>query len=86
LGNIIDVSILILGGVSKVGQVVKAMINLLLQGNFVNEVSPTIVFTISFIGKHVVLIHVSLTPCQLAQLFERLHNPKQCHSQLKVNP
>jgi hypothetical protein len=27
-----------------------------------------------------------LTPCQLAQLFERLHNPKQCHSQLKVNP
>jgi hypothetical protein len=54
LGNIIDVSIFILGGVSKVGQVVKAMINLLFQGNFVSEVSPAIVFTISFIGRHVV--------------------------------
>jgi hypothetical protein len=54
LGNTIDVSILILGGVSKVGQVVKAMINLLFQGNFVNKVSLAIFFTISFIGRHVV--------------------------------
>jgi hypothetical protein len=54
LGNTTDVSILILGGVSKIGQVVKAMINLLFQGNFASEVSLAIVFTISFIGRHVV--------------------------------
>jgi hypothetical protein len=54
LGNTIDVSIFILGGVSKVGQVVKAMINPLFQGNFASEVSLAIVFTISLIGKHVV--------------------------------
>jgi hypothetical protein len=54
LGNTIDVSILILGGVSKVGQVVKAMISLSFQGKFASEVSLAIVFTISLIGRHVV--------------------------------